>query len=72
MADRRNLIIFRAEQGLNQQEMAKRIGVSRATYSEIENAKRSCSFAFLKKLQKAFNIADEKMWSLTKINEGEN
>ena len=71
MADRRNLIIFRAKQGLNQQEMARRIGVSRSTYSEIEKAKRNCSQSFLVKLQEAFNIPDEEMWSLMKIVEKE-
>lgn len=71
MADRRNLIIFRAKHGLNQQEMARRIGVSRSTYSEIENAKRNCSPSFLVKLQEAFNVPDEEMWALMKVIEEE-
>lgn len=71
MADRRNLIIFRAKHGLNRQQMAHRIGVSRSTYSEIENAKRNCSQVFLTKLQVAFGIPDEDMWTLTKVVEDE-
>ncbi len=67
MADRRNLKVFRAKHGLTRQKMADKIGVSRSTYSEIENAKRGCSEAFLKKLQAAFNIPDEDMWNLTKV-----
>lgn len=69
MADRRNLIIFRAKHGLTRQEMADRIGVARSTYSDIENAKRNCSQVFLIKLQTAFAIRDEDMWSLTKVIE---
>lgn len=71
MADRRNLIIFRAKHGLNIQQMADRIGVTRSTYSEIEKAKRNCSQVFLTKLQLAFDIPDEEMWSLTRIVEDE-
>lgn len=71
MADRRNLIIFRAKHGLNRQQMADRIGVSRSTYSEVESAKRNCSQVFLTKLQVAFGIPDEEMWSLIRIVEDE-
>lgn len=71
MADRRNLMIFRAKQGLNQKEMAEKIGVSRSTYSDVENAKRNCSPLFLSKLQEAFNIPDKDMWALTKITNEE-
>lgn len=67
MADRRNLIVFRVKRGLTSQQMADKIGVARSTYSDIENAKRNCSLTFLNKLQTAFNIADQEMWSLTKI-----
>ena len=67
MADRRNLMILRAKHGLTRAEMADKIGVSRSTYSEIENGKRSCSQKFLSKLQAAFDIPDTDMWELTKV-----
>ena len=67
MADRRNLAVLRAKHGLTRAEMADKIGVSRSTYSEIENGKRSCSQKLLAKLQAAFEIPDAEMWELTKI-----
>lgn len=67
MADRRNLTVLRAKHGLTRAKMADKIGVSRSTYSEIENGKRSCSQAFLAKLQAAFDIPDADMWELTKV-----
>ena len=71
MAKRRNLAVLRAMHGLNRQEMADKIGVSRSTYSEIENGKRGCSQAFLNKLQAAFNVRDADIWELTKTYESE-
>ena len=64
--DRRNLKVFRTQHGLNQGEMAKKIGVSRSIYSEVESGKRNCSQRFLRNLQKAFDIPDADMWALTK------
>lgn len=71
MADRRNLAVFRAKQGLTRSEMAEKIGVNRGTYSDIENAKRDCSQKFLDKLQAAFDVPDAEMWELTKVFESE-
>ena len=66
--DRRNLKVFRVKHGLTQSEMAAKIGVSRSIYSDIETGRReSCSMAFLRKLQAAFNIPDAEMWALSKI-----
>lgn len=67
--DRRNLKVLRARHGLNIGDMAKKIGVSRSTYAEIESGKRGCSQSFLNKLQSAFYIPDAEMWELTKIYE---
>ena len=69
MADRRNLKVLRAMHGLTTKEIAERIGVSRSTYSEIENAKRGCSPKFLEQLQAAFDIPDEEVWKFAKIFE---
>lgn len=67
--DRRNLKVLRARYGLNIGEMAKKIGVSRFTYADVESGKRGCSQSFLNKLQAAFDIKDADMWELTKIYE---
>lgn len=67
--DRRNLRVFRVKHGLKAGEMAAKIGVSRGTYSDVENGKRNCSPEFLRKLQAAFGIPDAEMWALTKIYE---
>lgn len=71
MADRRNLTVLRAKHGLTRSAMADRIGVSRSTYSEVENGKRGCSQSFLNKLQAAFDIPDAEMWELTKVFDDE-
>lgn len=65
--DRRNLTVLRAKHGLTRAKMADKIGVSRSTYSEIENGKRECSLSFLNKLQATFDIPDSDMWELTKV-----
>lgn len=57
------------ENDLSITEMAKRIGVSRETYAEVENGSRPASQAFLGKLQKAFSIPDCEIWLYGK-NEG--
>lgn len=67
---RLNLKLFRTKQKLTQSEMAKKMGVNRGMYAQVEKGSRSCTPTFLKKLQDAFNIPDEEMWSLTKL-EGE-
>lgn len=68
---RLNLEFFRRRHNLTQAKMADRLKVSRATYCQIEQGKRNCSLMFLKKLQAAFNIPDDEMWSLAKQEESE-
>lgn len=64
---RMNLKIFRIRRNLTQSAMAERVGCERATYALIETGKRNPSIEFFMNLQAAFNIADEDMWRLTKI-----
>lgn len=59
-----NLKIFRIQQHLSQDEISKKIGCSRATYSAIESGARCGRQTFWKDLQKAFHLADEEMWKL--------
>lgn len=60
---------FRIGQHLKQAEMAEKIGVSRAAYGYVENGKRGGNFEFWDNLQKAFNVADEDMYKLMKLDE---
>ena len=64
--ERRNLKVFRIMQGLTQEEMADKLGVTRTFYSNVENGKNSTSYKFLKKLQKVFTLSDEEVWKLSK------
>lgn len=63
---RKNLKIFRVRNDLTHEEMVKKIGCTRATYSAIEAGKRDGRRTFWKDLQRAFNISDEDMWALMK------
>ena len=63
---RNNLYMFRCEQRLTKKAMAKKTGVSRTTYSLIENGERDGSQEFWDTLQTEFNIPDSKMFNLMK------
>ena len=49
---------------MNQAELAELIGVSRATYSNVERGKRNGSIEFWSTLKNIFDIADSDMWRL--------
>ena len=66
---RTNLKILRVKNHLSQDQMAKKIGCIRATYSAIENGKRSGRQAFWNDFQKAFNIPDSDLWGYMKNDE---
>lgn len=61
-----NLKVFRIRKGLNQEQMAERLGMSRSHYAEIENGRKRCGEAFMRSLQEAFGIPDCEMWELVK------
>lgn len=63
---RLQLKALRIKLGLTQQEMADRLGRSRASYIAIENGVRNPHAGFWEKLQQEFNIPDEKMYCLQK------
>lgn len=65
---RTQLKLFRISKHLNQAEIAEMTGVSRATYGFIEKGKRSGNQAFWGSLQAVFNVADEDMWKLQKLD----
>lgn len=66
MKKRTALIVLRTRQQLTQDEMAERIGVTRATYSMIECGARDGRLDFWQRLQKAFNLTDAETWELIK------
>ena len=66
---RTSLKQFRIGQHLTQNEMAEKIGVSRATYAYVENGKRGGSQTFWRNLKFAFDVPDENMWQLQKLDE---
>ena len=63
---RTNLKVFRVKQNLSQEAFAEKIGYTRATYSAIENGKRSGRQRFWLDFQKAFNIPDADLWGYMK------
>ena len=65
---RTNLKIFRIRQNMTQLEFASYIDCERSGYSLIENGLRHPSVDFFYKLQEAFNVPDEEMWELTKLD----
>lgn len=66
MTANRSLKVFRARRGLTQAEMGEKMGWSRQYYAKTENGRGTGSITFWMKLQDAFGIPDEEMWSLVK------
>ena len=65
---RTNLKVFRTAHKLRQTDIAYDLGVSRATYSYIERGLRSGTAEFWSKLQSTYNVPDEQMYSLQKLD----
>lgn len=59
---RNRLKSLRALHGLNQDEMAARLGVSRGVYGLIEQGKRKGSTEFWVKLKNEFCLTAEEAW----------
>lgn len=66
---RTTLKLFRVKLHLTQEEMAKKIGCTRATYSAIEKGSRTGRRAFWLDFQKAFDIPDSDLWGYMKTDE---
>lgn len=66
---RHALYLLRCDNRLTQQEMAERIGINTATYSLIEAGRRQGKYETWVKIQKEFNIPDENMYALMKVEE---
>lgn len=63
---RHELKIFRVKKMLTQKEMAAKLGVSAATYNQVENGTRRGSQEFWVALQETFKLEDGQVWSLQK------
>lgn len=66
---RTNLKVFRVKQHLSQAEFADKVGYSRPSYSAIESGTRNGRTYFWNKVQQAFNLPNEVMWELMKVDE---
>lgn len=66
---RHNLYMFRCDRKLTMGQMAKRLGCSRTTYSNIERGLRDGEQKVWEALQREFNIPDSEMWKLQKLEE---
>lgn len=64
---RNKLKVLRVINGLTQQQMAEKTGVSVSTYSLIEQGKRRGSQEFWLKLQKEFDLKDGEVWQLQTV-----
>jgi transcriptional regulator with XRE-family HTH domain len=63
--------VFRTARKLRQTDIAYDLGVSRATYSFIERGVRNGKAEFWDRLQRTYNVADEDMYKLMKLDEVE-
>lgn len=70
-AKRHNLYMLRCKNKLTQTEMANKIGVSSRGYQNVEWGKRDGTADFWSGVQKAFDVPDEEMYSLMKVEEQE-
>lgn len=66
--ERHNLYLFRCDKKLTQEEVAKKIGVCRATYAMVERGERSGSGEFWHRIQTEFDVPDSEMWKLQKLS----
>ena len=65
---RNALYMFRHSLRLSQQEMADKIGCHRATYAAIESGSRDGGGGFWNKLKTAFDIPDDEIGGLMKVD----
>lgn len=53
---------------LTQQELSEKLGLSRATYSFVETGQRGGTHEFWQAIQDVFNVPDEDMYALQKLD----
>ncbi|MBO8161914.1 MAG: helix-turn-helix transcriptional regulator [Thermosipho sp. (in: Bacteria)] len=65
---RENLFKLRNKAKLTQEEVARKIGISRAAYSNIENGKRNPSFETMRKIATLFDTSVDEIFFDTKVS----
>ena len=68
MKKRTKLKLLRVAHHLTQEQMAKRLNVSRNTYVSIENGARNGTYSFWERVQGTFAIPSEDMWQLQRLD----
>ena len=66
---RRNLKLERIKAGYNLKDFADKINTSKATVSNLENAKRVGSYQTWLNIQRVLNKKNDEMWDLYLIQE---
>ena len=64
MVENKSLKILRVRRGLTQEEMARKLTMSRQAYAKIENGQGDGNITFWSKVQRIFDISSEEMWDL--------
>lgn len=59
---------FRVGLHLKQSEMAQQMGVGRTVYGYVERGVRDGTLDFWNRLQRTYNVPDEEMWKLQKLD----
>ena len=64
----KNLALFnlRKRRDMDQADVAAKIGISLLSYQKIERGQRTGKIATWLKIQKLYDIPDEKMWKIIK------
>lgn len=62
------LKLLRKSSCLTQDELAKKLGISQAYYSQVENGQRRPSISLWQRIHKLFNVSDYIMWQLIVSN----
>jgi putative transcriptional regulator len=65
---REQLFELRNKANLTQKEVADKIGISRAAYSNIENGKRNPSYKVMKKIAVLFNTSVDEIFFKAKVS----
>lgn len=68
-AKRENLYLLRCKHKLTQAEFAAKIGVSCRGYQNVEWGDRHGTAEFWAAIQRVFNVPDEEMYGLMKLEE---
>lgn len=58
MGKRLKLLVFRKQEGLTQQQMAEKLGITSTHYSRIETGDSNPSYELLKKFQEEFGLIE--------------